>query len=64
MDKIMTVYHGSRQIVEKPTFGKGKRTMISDSVFTARRMKTLQRNGRFHRFITALQTDIRWIPNT
>ncbi|MBQ3519347.1 MAG: DUF3990 domain-containing protein [Oscillospiraceae bacterium] len=25
MDKIMTVYHGSRQIVENPTFGKGKK---------------------------------------
>ncbi len=25
MDKIITVYHGSRQIVEKPTFGKGKK---------------------------------------
>ncbi len=25
MDKIITVYHGSRQIVENPTFGKGKK---------------------------------------
>ncbi len=25
MDKIITVYHGSKQIVEEPTFGKGKK---------------------------------------
>ena len=25
MDKIITIYHGSEQIVEVPTFGKGKK---------------------------------------
>lgn len=25
MEKIITIYHGSEQIVEKPTFGKGKK---------------------------------------
>ncbi len=25
MDKIITLYHGSKQIVEQPTFGKGKK---------------------------------------
>ena len=25
MEKIMTIYHGSAQIIEKPSFGKGKK---------------------------------------
>lgn len=25
MDKTITVYHGSKQVIEKPTFGKGKK---------------------------------------
>ena len=25
MEKIITIYHGSEQIVEEPTFGKGKK---------------------------------------
>ena len=25
MDKLITIYHGSKQIIEQPTFGKGKK---------------------------------------
>ena len=25
MEKLITLYHGSEQLVEKPTFGKGKK---------------------------------------
>ena len=53
MDILITIYHGSKQIVEVPTFGRGRKnnsdaaekTTISVWASTAPKAATLQKNG-------------------
>ena len=44
MDKIITIYHGSEQIVEVPTFGEGKKNMyaLDGAEILVRRDKEVQ----------------------
>ena len=36
MDKLITIYHGSKQIVEEPVFGEGKKYLKPDKKFIMR----------------------------
>lgn len=63
MEHIITLFHGSEKVVEVPTFGVGKKRMISDLDFTAPKAKDSQRNGLFLLCGTDFAIDIHWIPN-
>ena len=63
MEKLITIYHGSKEIVEVPEFGKGKKNNDFGLGFYCTESDAWQRNGLYHLFETAFQTDIRWIRN-
>ena len=54
MSIIITIYHGSDKIVEKPTFGEGKKNndfiklFIASSVSMNKEIKILIRRVRIH----------------
>lgn len=58
MNQKITLYHGSEQIVESPTFGLGKQNNDFGLGFTARRAKSLPKNGLYPLCAAALPTVI------